>query len=237
MSENSIPNTNEIEQNSSGESKQNVMTGVGSKVLGLAVVPIVLMAGLNLYNGAESLALFNHSTEQRDLSDTNITDLSQRKDKVKRQMPELRISVGKVAQLHQNSLLSEDPDEIPNTLKARKEVVNGIASFTGAVKQFKGFVTSGNLFAGESSKPAQPETTAAASSQHDKPGAEPKKATTDVTPAQQSEQMMNIINRTAGSLQKLFQLFQRRMMAPWLSCARKSSRTPIPILSMRKLIG
>jgi methyl-accepting chemotaxis protein len=207
MSEISIPDPDILEQKPTSESKQNLMTSVGAKVLALAVVPIVLMAGLNLYSAAENLALFNHSTEQRHISDTHITDLSHRKDKVKREMADLRASVGKVAQTHQNSLLSEDPDEIPNTLKARKEALNGIASFAGAVKQFNEFVTSGNLFAEESAKSAHPATKAAAPSQHDKPGAEPNKSTTDVTPAQQSTQMINIINRTSGSLQKLFGLF------------------------------
>ena len=107
--------------------------GVGGKVLALAILPILLMAGLSVFNNQQTLSFFTTSLDQRVQSDTEREAINKVNDNIKNEMVGLISVVNLMVQAHQNSILNEDSDIIEDTLDARDSVAKAIPKFQNKV--------------------------------------------------------------------------------------------------------
>jgi len=147
MSDDTSSTEAEIDDDAAGPSVGVFLPGISGKILALVVAPIVLMAGLNIYSVSETNTLFDRSLEQRDRADAQRDVMIGAKERIKDEMAALRQAVGAVTHIHHNSLLSEEPENIPKTTKARQAATARIDRFAEAVTSLTALVKHSGLFA------------------------------------------------------------------------------------------
>jgi len=107
--------------------------GVGGKVLTLAVLPILLMAGLSVFNVNNTFSLFTDTLEIRSSADQQRDAISEVNDDIKNEMVTLINSVNKFVTSHQNSIMNEDADLVEDTLDARDALGKVVKPFLAKV--------------------------------------------------------------------------------------------------------
>ena len=129
MSEDKLIESQNDSQKKASASWTALFTGVSGKVLALAAVPIILMAGLNVFGTTQIFELFNQTLETREQGDIQRGKLIEASDQIKDETVVLLNSVNVAIQTHQISLLDQDSDVVETTLAARKEASDHIELF------------------------------------------------------------------------------------------------------------
>tara|TARA_B100000315_G_scaffold259435_1_gene315489 strand:- start:1773 stop:3818 length:2046 start_codon:yes stop_codon:yes gene_type:complete len=107
--------------------------GVGGKVLTLAILPILLMAGLSVFNVNNTFSLFTDTLKTRSAADLQRDVISKVNDDIKNEMVTLINAVNKFVKSHQNSIMNEDADLVEDTLDARDALGKVVKPFLAKV--------------------------------------------------------------------------------------------------------
>lgn len=100
MSEDKNTETPNGSQKKAGASWTALFTGVSGRVLALAAVPIILMAGLNVVGTTQIFELFNQTLETREQGDSQRDKLIKASNQIKDQTAVLLNSVNVAIQTH-----------------------------------------------------------------------------------------------------------------------------------------
>lgn len=163
------------------KSLRAALTGMSVKVLSLALVPVFLMVALNLYNANQTNALFTNTLGSLDEGSSRRAEIMDENADIKGRLVALRQSVDRTLQLHQNSLLSEEADMVPETVKARDIAAANVRGVAPAITLLQKTLSDAGIL-----------------KKSDAAGA------TD-----ENMRLANVMARTAGNLARLFGMFTR----------------------------
>lgn len=131
-----VDHTNQGTEAKSKTGLFNSITGVGGKVLAVAVLPILLMAMVNVFSVIQTHSLFNASQAHQAESDMNRDTIIETNEAIKDSMAEMNLAIAEFLRLHQSSLLSEDSDMVDDNITARKNAMTEIEHFRVKIKEF-----------------------------------------------------------------------------------------------------
>ena len=120
---------------SKDKSSRHFLAGVGGKVVALAVLPVILMAALNVFSTNQSLSVFDSSLERRDEADAAREAIVRANDDVKSEMLYLVQKTSVLLKVHQNSLLMQNSGLTGQTAEARAKVREEIGLFQESVQK------------------------------------------------------------------------------------------------------
>ena len=166
-----------------GKSFKSLLAGVGGKVVALAVLPIALMAALNVFSMTQSFGVFDDSFERRNASDAVRDAIVTANDGVKDGMLSMVQSTSALLKAHQGSLLMKNAGLSGRTFTARTAVGEEIDVFRGNVRDLSAALESAGLV--RSNDDAEGETELQAENRH----------------------RLNIIRRVTETLPPLFEMF------------------------------
>jgi len=109
------------------------LTGVGGKVIALAVVPILLIAGLAIFNVLQTFSLFNATLEEAEKSSTRQESITGINFHINDDMLNLVNGLNAVLNNHQRSLLTKNKGLAKKTEVARGAVEKRIAAFKSSL--------------------------------------------------------------------------------------------------------
>jgi methyl-accepting chemotaxis protein len=168
------------------KSLRAALTGMSVKVLSLALVPVVLMAALNVYNASQTNTLFTYTLGKLDKGNSHRAKIIEANAGIKGQLVALRQSVDRTLQVHQNSLLSEEADMVAETIKVRDIAAAKVRRVAPAIEQLQKNLTDFGLI--------------------DKSGAATKESG-KTSVSNENIRLCNVMARTASNLNRLFGLF------------------------------
>lgn len=160
--------------------------GVGGKVLALAVLPVLLMAGVNVFNIDRTFSLFTNTLQTKVAADKQREAIANINDDIKNEMVILINSVNTLVSSHQNSIMNEDADLVEDTLNARDEVAKEIKPFVKKVAELPAVLNASGLLDLAADTPKGSEKEAR---------------------LQTNKRRLSIIIRTSNRLEGLFKLF------------------------------
>ena len=123
--------------------------GVGAKVIFLALVPVLIMLGVNLFITDRMSTLFEDVTAQQSAVTARADELMQNTASIKAGMADLLASVRATVQNHQTALLSQDPAQIDATLELRGVAEDKIAAFAASIPEFRDYLIDNGMLVTE----------------------------------------------------------------------------------------
>ncbi|WP_282609887.1 methyl-accepting chemotaxis protein [Pelagibius sp. Alg239-R121] len=164
-------------------SLKRVMSGVGGKVVALAVLPVVLMAGLNVFSMTQSFGVFSESFEIRNVSDAAREAIVHANDAVKDEMLSLVQDTNAMLKVHQSSLLMKNSGLIEQTFNARGKAGEEIDVFRANIRELSASLEGAGLVRSNAEAEGESELQA------------------------ESRRRLNIVRRVAETLPPLFEMF------------------------------
>ncbi|CAK0748561.1 methyl-accepting chemotaxis protein [Gammaproteobacteria bacterium] len=157
--------------------------GIGIKVASVAVVPLVLIGLLSLFNLNGFLSLIRDTFTTRDQFDRQTIAVAQATDNIQKDLVGIILSTNNVMEAHQSSIMAEDAQGADKTLAARNKMHAMIGVFESHLQELKRALLSGG-FVTESTFDDQDSSLLATSTR-----------------------LYNIIERAGQSLNKVYGLF------------------------------
>ena len=130
--------------------------GLGGKVIGLAVLPILLMAALNMANQLQTSSLFNDSLENRTELDKQAEGFAKGTALINARVAELNNVVGALMRDHQSRLLAKSAENLPGFRDKRGKVPFVVEALTQGIQEFQD-LTGDHGILGWSVKHAEPD--------------------------------------------------------------------------------
>ncbi|CAK0777215.1 methyl-accepting chemotaxis protein [Gammaproteobacteria bacterium] len=159
--------------------------GIGVKVAGVAVAPLILIGLLSLFNLNSFLSLFRDTSTTREQLDRQTTVVSKNKENIQQDLMELILATNSVMGIHQSSIMAEDAQGADKTLAARNKMHTKITTFESHLQELKKVLLSSGSVS-ELAFDAQ-----------------------DTSLLATSTRLFNIIDRSGQSLNKVYGLFAR----------------------------
>ncbi|CAK0777234.1 methyl-accepting chemotaxis protein [Gammaproteobacteria bacterium] len=159
--------------------------GIGIKVASVAVVPLILIGLLSLFNLNSFFSLFRDTSTTRDQLDRQTTTVAQASANLQEDLMDVVLATNNFMDAHQSSIMAEDAQGTDKTLAARSTMRTKINVFESHLQKLKETLLSGS-FITESATNDQ-DTSLVATSTH----------------------LFNIIVRAGQSLSKVYDLFAR----------------------------
>ncbi len=183
--ENAANNSDAVEttQAPNGNAIKDLLSGVGGRVVALAVLPITLMAGLNVFSMTQSFGVFEDSFERRNAAEASRDAIVAANNGVKDAMLVMVQSTGELLKAHQGSLLMKNGGLVEKTFAARSAVGEEIDVFRGRVRELATSLETAGLVSAEGAVEGESELQA------------------------ESRKRLNIIKRVTETLPPLFDMF------------------------------
>ena len=198
--ENTQPLTTEAEKDrDAGQAgAASIVSGVGGKVLVLAILPILLMAGLNMFNVNVTFELFDHTLDQRDAGDARHDLVADASTEIKDHMTVLLDRVNMTSRIHQKSLLDQDSEGVEETLAARSAAAGEIGQFRAKILNLRSTLKETRLLTSDAPLTTEPKADS---------NTEPNTEVAEETETAKAKRLLGIAVRTANSLPELYRLF------------------------------
>lgn len=181
-STNDAAKTTETAEQTQAQTKNGIkelLSGVGGKVVVLAVLPIALMAALNIFSTTQSFGVFEESLERQNASEEARAAILSANEGVTIGMLSMLQSTAALLKAHQGSLLMKNPGLVDRTSKARAMVGQEIDTFRESVRKLSEALETSGLVTSDGATELQAE----------------------------GRKRLNIIKRVAQTLPPLFEMF------------------------------
>ncbi|CAK0748574.1 methyl-accepting chemotaxis protein [Gammaproteobacteria bacterium] len=159
--------------------------GIGIKVAGVAVIPLILIGLLSLFDLNSFSSLFRDTSTTRDQLDRQTTAVAQTSANLQEDLMEVVLATNNFMEAHQSSIMAEDAQSTDKTLGVRNTMRTKIGIFESHLQEFKQALLSGGFI-----------TESAINDQ-------------DTSLLATSTRLFNIIVRAGQSLSKVYDLFAR----------------------------
>ena len=114
-----------------------MLKGVSGKILSLVILPILIMAAINVFSANIALSLFGESQSLQNKAIEASDKIMEFNDTLKGEMIITSNVINIFLQMHQTSLLSKNPDMLKNNIAARNKSARMINNFAQKINRFE----------------------------------------------------------------------------------------------------